>query len=99
MRNPSVLILAAILAGCGAQDDRGDAPTATDSPEAPAQYVPTTPVDKALVEIPPTERRAFQSALRCEVERNQEEEAIQITPEYIKDLQERLEQNPSLAEC
>jgi len=98
VRNPSVLILAAILAGCGAQDDRGDAPTATDSPEAPAQYVPETPVDKALVEIPPAERRAFQSALRCEVERNQEE-AIKITPEYIKGLQTRLEENPSLAEC
>ncbi|WP_298841740.1 hypothetical protein [uncultured Salinicola sp.] len=98
MRLPAILILAAALAGCGSQDGDGDAQSPTGTPAAPAQYEPKTPVDKALVEIPPADRRSFQSALRCEIQRNQGD-AIQITPEYIKGLQERLEQDPSLADC
>ena len=98
MRLPAILILAAALAGCGAQDGDADAQSSTNTPAAPVEYEPKTPVDRALVEIPPADRRSFQRALRCEIQRNQGD-AIQITPEYIKDLQQRLKQDPSLADC
>lgn len=95
MRHIIVIGLAIALSACGDNEavrvDEGEKPELT-------EYVPKTPVDKALVEIPPTERRDFQKAFACEVSRNQGE-AIEVTPEYITGLRDRLKADPSLAEC
>ena len=95
MRGILVIAMAIALSACG---DNETEPTAEQSePELPT-YTPKTPVDKALLEIPPTERRDFQKAFACEVTRNQDG-AIEVTPEYITDLRDRLKADPSLAEC
>lgn len=95
MRGILVIAMAIALSACGDQEAE---PAAEQDNPTPAAYVPKTPVDKALVEIPPAERRDFQKALACEVGRNQGE-AIEVTPEYIESLRARLKEDRSLAEC
>lgn len=95
MRRILVIGLAIALSAC---DGNEAEPTVEEGASEPTAYIPETPVDKALVEIPPTERRDFQKAFACEVSRNQSG-AIEVTPEYIADLRERLKADPSLAEC
>ena len=97
MRQTCAIAIALMLTACGGEPD-GQQTEGRDADTPPAQYVPKTPVDRALVSIPPADRRRFQQALACEI-RNNEGEAIQVTPEYIEDLQGRLEADPSLAEC
>ena len=95
MRRILVIGLAIALSACS--DNEADQAAEREKPELP-EYAPKTPVDKALVEIPPTERRNFQKAFACEVSRYQGN-AIEVTPEYITGLRDRLKANPSLAEC
>lgn len=96
MKRIPLLLLPLLLAACGGTDEGQDSPQAQNVPEKtiPAQ----SPVDKALSAIPPEDRRDFQKAIMCEVKRNKET-GIDITPEFISDLQDRVKKDPSLTEC
>tara|TARA_Y100001968_G_C18839550_1_gene472869 strand:- start:167 stop:448 length:282 start_codon:yes stop_codon:yes gene_type:complete len=87
------LPFALLVTACGSEPEGGSAEE-TMNPPLP----PQSPVDDALTEIPPAERRNFQKAIMCEVQRSTGE-AIDVTPEYIRDLRQRLADDPSLAEC
>lgn len=93
MRLLLALPLALLITACGSEPE-GAAGEERVNPPLP----PQSPVDIALTEIPPAERRNFQKAIMCEVQKNTGE-AIDVTPEYIRDLRQRLSDDPSLAEC
>ncbi len=93
MRFLLALPFALLVTACGSEPEGGSAEE-TMNPPLP----PQSPVDDALTEIPPAERRNFQKAIMCEVQRSTGE-AIDVTPEYIRDLRQRLADDPSLAEC
>lgn len=98
------------LAGCDKIKEltgKSDAPAAKPgaSPaaktEAPKPKV-NQPIEDAMSQIPPELREPFQEALKCEVKRNQakgETKAINITPEYIGNLLNRLKADASIAKC
>ena len=93
MRTVATLTCAFLLASCGAenaQDNKGG--------PAPVELPEQTPVDAALSEVPPKDRRAFQKALSCEVRRNTGK-AIDVNPAYIRDLKDRLKQDLTIADC
>ena len=93
MRLLLALPLALLITACGGEPEGGISEE-KENPPLP----PQTPVDIALTEIPPAERREFQKAIKCEVQRNVGE-AIDVTPEYIRDLRQRVMDDPSIADC
>jgi hypothetical protein len=93
VRRQALLTVALLLGACGGEKDGS-------SPDVPTEAAlpPQTPVDRELSEVPPKDRRAFQRALACEVGRS-ETGSIDVTPEYIDGLRDRLAEDPSIAEC
>ena len=92
-RNASIFlsgIFVFLAAGCSDNQE-----TTTEIPETVRAE---TPIDKAVFSIPPKERAAFNEALKCEIKRNKGD-AIDITPDFIKDLYLRLKSNPELKTC
>lgn len=93
MKRQALLTVALLLSACGGEKDGGGPDAHTE-----AALLPQTPVDRALTSVPPKDRRAFQRALACEVERS-ETGSVDVTPEYIGDLSRRLAEDPTIAQC
>ncbi len=92
------------LAACGDAKDEGGAgqtKAAAVAKKAPQKKI-NAPVEDAMMSIPPELREDYQKAFACEVKRNKakgDAKAINVTPEYVKDLTARLKADPSLAKC
>lgn len=81
------------LGGCSENEEKAsEDPKVTQAPRDP------DPVDDAVFSIPPEKRDAFRRALLCEIEKN-EGPAITLDPSYIRTLYQRLEADPTIAEC
>jgi len=101
-RIAAAVAMVAALGGCDRL--KGDQPAA--KTEAPAKPAPkknvNQPVEDALSQIPPTMRVTYQKAFACEVKRNNAvkgSKAINVTPDYVRGLMERLKEKPGLADC
>lgn len=91
MKNLFPFIAIALLSSCGSEEG-------TDTVDNPKNKIIQKPIDQALGRVDPEDRRTFQKAIACEVKRKNGE-GIDITPQYIDDLRERLNEDPSLSEC
>ena len=64
--------------------------------KAPEKKKPNADIEDALASIPPEMRSQFQLAIKCDVAGKKN---VQITAGYIKDLFQRLKQDPAIAKC
>lgn len=102
IRITAAIAMVAALGGC----DRFKSEEPAAKTQAPAKPAPkkniNPPVEDALAQIPPAMRITYQKAFACEVKRNnavKDSKAINVTPDYVRDLMERLKEKPGLADC
>jgi len=103
VRKKFLLIFALSLVGCDSAQEEAPVEIKTTEEAKPEEQKSEVEqkrqtAEEAMGEIAPSDRRAFQAALTCEIKRN-EGKTIDITAEYIRGLYAKLKSDPAIAEC
>ena len=92
LRRSCVIAFAIAVSSCGGTDNDDNSQSSVQAKRPP------DPVDEAVFAIPPADRKTFRRALECEIARNKGP-ALDLNPEYLTELGQRLAEDPTLADC